>query len=91
MYLTRGFAGAITFAFEKDSATVRMDFLPRVITTSTPTKTIMGETLPAVVDRTVNSIATYEEQRVMRAYHDEVVDILGNIVSPEQFTRGDLT
>lgn len=82
MHLTRGFAGAVTFEFHKDSDTVRMDFLPRVITTSTPTKTMMGQTLPTVIDRTT-SPATEEDQRVMRAYHEKVIDILER-VSPAE-------
>lgn len=88
MYLSRGFAGAMTFAFEKNSDTVRLDFLPRVITTSTPTKTMMGEDLPTVIFRT-DKPATEDDHRIALAYHQKVARILGSIVAPDQFISGD--
>jgi hypothetical protein len=89
MHLSRGFAGAITYAFEKDRDTVRLDFLPLVITTSTPMKTIMGEAFPAVVERTSSS-ASDEDRARMRAYHQKVLAAMEEAVPPEHFTKGSI-
>lgn len=87
MYLSKGFAGALTFEFRRDSDTVRMDFLPRVITTSTPTKTMNGQASPTVIDRTALP-ATHEDQATMRAYHQRVVGILEAMLPAEKLTIG---
>ena len=75
LYITRGFAGAINFALGANEDTLRIDFLPRVITTSGITKTIMGEQLPTVIAKT-KSPATPEEHSLVATYHQLIVDIL---------------
>ncbi len=75
VYATRGFAGAFNFTFDTQGK-VRMDFLPRVITTSGITKTIMGADLPGVITKT-KSPATAEERAITRRYHERLLRILG--------------
>lgn len=75
LYITRGFAGALTFHFDRDSDAVKMDFLPRVVTTSGVTKTIMGDRLPTVIAKT-RSEATAEEHAITKDYHQELMRIL---------------
>lgn len=74
-YLTRGFAGGITFAFTAGKDTVRFDFMPRVITTSAVTKTMMGQGLPTRIDKTTEP-ATPEELAVAEAYYRDVRNII---------------
>lgn len=76
-YLTRGFAGGMTFAFAEGVNVVRFDFIPRVITTSAVTKTMMGQGLPTRIDKTAEP-ASPGELAVARAYYEEVRTIIKN-------------
>ena len=78
MYLSRGFAGAIVYSFNKHSDVVRLDLLPRVITTSPPTKTMMGEDMPTVIART-DKPATSEDARIVDMYNQKIRRIVQNI------------
>jgi hypothetical protein len=80
IYLTKVFAGAMTFAFSKDSDVVRWDFLPRVMTTNPVIKTIMGEDMPTLIVRTENP-ATDEDNNVISNYHQRIDHILKNNLS----------
>lgn len=73
-YITRGFAGGMTFAFTADDM-VRFDFMPRVITTSAVTKTMLGQGLPTRIDKS-GSAASDEEKEIAERYYK---DILGFI------------
>lgn len=75
MYITRGFAGAINFDFSAGHQGVRMDFLPRVVTTTGITKTIMGEHLPTIIAKT-KSPASPTERRVTARFHRRVRRIM---------------
>lgn len=75
MYLSRGFAGGMTFAFEANRESVRFDFLPRVITTSAVTKTMMGPALPTKINKT-NTPASDADRGAMHAYHQKIVALL---------------
>ncbi len=88
IYISRGFGGALTFSFDKaDNSRVRMDFLPRVITTSGVTKTIMGDTLPTVIART-KSLVSKSEREITATYHQNIIDILRETVSMQLTEQG---
>ncbi len=75
IYFTRGFAGGISFRFEKDSPVVGFDFMPFALTTSAVTKTMLGESLPTVIIRPGNT-ASEAEHRTMQEYHGRILRIL---------------
>lgn len=85
MYISRGFSGAMTFRFEED--VVWLDILPRVITTSGVTKTIMGERLPTVIAKT-RSVATSKERAVATQYHQHLLDILSDTIPADRLRLG---
>lgn len=90
VYLSRGFAGAMTFTFERGVEGMRFDFLPRVITTSGVTKTIMGENLPTVIAKT-ESPALEQERLVAGLYHRRVMgivrDFLPHLITTDRFAH----
>lgn len=75
IYITRGFAGAMTFNFERDSKEIGFDFFPRVISTTPVGKTMLSGVLPSVVDKTSEAAGGYESG-VTKAYLAKVVGIL---------------
>jgi hypothetical protein len=80
IYASRGFAGAITFGFERSNDTMRLEFFPRVITTSGCAKTMMGRDLPTVIHKT-SEPASSEEMQITRDYHKDVLGALkGNAI-----------
>ena len=62
IYISRGFSGAMTFAVNKDTNTVRFDYLPRIITTSGIVKTLNGQYSPTIMARQRSAATTYEQQ-----------------------------
>jgi hypothetical protein len=75
IYITRGFAGAINFMLEKDKTDIRLDILPRIITTSGVTKTLLGPDLPTVIAKTLSPADNYEKN-TQRSYYDLIVNFL---------------
>jgi hypothetical protein len=73
-WLAKGFAGAMTFTFLAESDEVRMDFIPRVMTTTGVTKTVTGKGNPSIIER-VKRPATSEERVVMDDYHELITRI----------------
>jgi hypothetical protein len=84
-YITRGFAGALVFGFDKNKRTVRFDFNPVVLSTSSVTRTLMGEELPTVVLR-VPETASEEEKSTYRIFRSFVAGVLQEKM-PAEFTR----
>lgn len=68
-YITRGFAGGMTFAFSTDKV-VRFDFMPRVITTSAVAKTMLGQGRPTRIDKTEDTVSEAEKAIAERYYQD---------------------
>jgi hypothetical protein len=75
IYISRGFAGALTFNFERAKEYVGLDFFPRVISTTPVGKTILGSQLPTVINKTIES-ATEKEKTVTTAYHQQIIKFL---------------
>lgn len=71
MWFTKGFAGAITFIIEKNNPSIRMHFLPRVVTTSGVEKTIFGSDRPTRIKRSPEP-ATNEDRKIMYAYQEQI-------------------
>ena len=71
MWFTRGFSGAITFIIEKDNPSIRMHFLPRVVTTSGVEKTIFGSDHPTRIKRSPEP-ATGEDRKIMYEYQEQI-------------------
>jgi len=67
-WMTKGFAGTILLQFLKGSDVVRLDFAPRVLTTSAPEKLIYGIDRPTVIKR-VPRCPTEEEQSEYEEYN----------------------
>lgn len=74
-WITTGFAGAMTFSFQKDKDEIRFDFLPRVITTSAVSKTIFGRKRPTLIFKTKRKPQP-EDVRAMQSYHGRILEIL---------------
>lgn len=75
LYLTRGFAGCLNWAFRKNSDLVKFDFVPRAVTTDSIAKTMMGDNMPTLLVRT-DDAATAREHKTMQAYHDKLASML---------------
>lgn len=73
-YITQGFAGGMVFAFTDDDM-VRFDFMPRVITTSAVTKTMLGPELPTRIDKSENT-ASSTEKEIAERYYKDVLDTI---------------
>jgi len=58
LYITKGFSGAITFTYLRETDSFRMDFLPRVITSSAVAKTIFGIDRPTLMGAHVTATDT---------------------------------
>lgn len=75
IYITRGFAGAITLNFSAGRDDIVLDFLPRVISTTPVGKTILGAGLPTVINKTVEP-ANKIEKAVTNKFHQTILGIL---------------
>jgi hypothetical protein len=75
VYISRGFAGALTFNFERGNEYVELDFFPRVLSTTPVGKTILGSALPTVIDKT-SQPAGEHEKRVTASYYQQITEIL---------------
>lgn len=74
-HITKGFAGAINFAYDFQEDKFRFEFLPRVITSSSVAKTMFGQEGATIM-------GAHKEATVMQidrrdAYLDEIVGQLG--------------
>lgn len=74
-YITKGFAGAMSFRFIQRSDVVYFDFLPRVITTSGVTKTISGDHTATIIAKE-KTPAEDSERSVIQQYQNRVQTIL---------------
>lgn len=83
IFLTKGFAGAVNFAFEKDTDTVRVDILPCSLTTSSMNKVLLGYQTPGIVARGQYQ-ATHEDYATMQLYTDALKRILRRYVAEHQ-------
>lgn len=72
-YLTKGFAGAMSWEFKRGEPTADFYFLPRIITTSGINKVFMGEALPSAVTAN-NRTPSEAEIDIRRQYLDFVAD-----------------
>lgn len=74
-WITKGFAGTITLALDKNSRAMRLDWIPRVITTSSIGKTLYGADRPTAIAK--SSLPTpAEEIEENQAYYQEIITVL---------------
>lgn len=78
LWITKGLAGAFTFSFNRESDLMRIDFLPRVLTTATVDKTILGKDRPTKVKRTEKN-ANVEDLLIMEEYHKKIIELASQI------------
>jgi len=74
LWITKGFAGAFTFSFEKGGDLIRVDFLPRVLSTNTVEKTIFGKERPSRIERGVEGVSE-KNHLFMDRYHQRIIEL----------------
>lgn len=78
VYITKGFAGAFSFTIEPESEVIEMDFFPRIITTTGPTKNIFGDG-KCVGFKKVSDHASPEAIQASSEFINEVKDIVNQL------------
>jgi len=74
LWISKGFAGAFTFSFVEGNDLIRVDFLPRVLSTNTVEKTIFGKEKPTKIERGVND-ASLNDRLLMDRYHQRIIEL----------------
>jgi len=77
VWLTKGFAGMINLSFSHNSNNVRLDILPRVMTTSSASKILFGQDQPIVLERGTK-YASDHEREVAEGYQEKVIKVIDN-------------
>lgn len=74
-WLTKGFAGMINLSFSHNSDNVRLDILPRVMTTSSASKILAGQGQPIVLERGTKD-ASEHERKIAEEYQEQVIKVI---------------
>lgn len=82
VWFTKGFAGAMNFVLSPDIDSIRFDFLPCALSTSSMNKVLIKEGLPTLLRRGASD-ATDEDKKYAAAYYHSIQQVLMNHFSNE--------